>query len=361
MTDVLADFGTETGAFDVAIYIIISMIILVGMVQLLARIMRNRRLEEWARDEFIQAIISAAIVGGLFVLMNPGTGVITTAFTTLVPADSVSIVSTMTGVMGTVSANGCSDADGAGLADGSVLCYAYNYLSLLRLQIGAMSAFLFVNIAILDVLAKYSIDMIILEITPLAGLSALVDVYKSMLSSLTFLGIILGIEQALLIFINNTALNIFLPVGVVLRCFFATRRLGGALIALSVGLYLVFPLLISLNAISVEQTAASAFEPFIELQNHVDTLNIISGGHFESPEDYADSEKWMAYLGTYQDIIEDMGTLIEDIPDHLYSIMAALLVQVILLPILSVMLTIIAIREMANVFGSEVSLSRFEV
>ncbi|MCX6769060.1 MAG: hypothetical protein NT051_00050, partial [Candidatus Micrarchaeota archaeon] len=49
-------------------------------------------------------------------------------------------------------------------------------------------------------------------------------------------------ERYLADFIRSSALLVFLPAGLVLRCFFATRRLGAAVMAIAISAYAVFPL-----------------------------------------------------------------------------------------------------------------------
>jgi|GEM_PF-844993 len=357
MPDVLSDFSTGGSAFNVAIYVIISMTIIVGITYLISRVMNNRKLEDWSKNEFMQVIISAAIVGALFLLMNPGTGLITTLFTTLIPEEGVTIITTFGGGSPTtVSASGC-----LAIPNGSVLCFAHNYLSLLEAQIAGLWATIFSLNYLTDLFAKFSIDLIILEISPFAGLSSVVQVLNSVMQSLLFLGIILGVEIALLHFINATALTVFLPIGVVLRSFFATRRVGGALMALAVGLYIVFPLTIALNAISVEQISAPELQSIEDFKSELEDLNIFASDHFTSTGDFADSESWMAYLGEYSEAMDGLVERLQEIPKSLIRMLASLVVQIVVLPVLSIMLTLISIKELANIFGSEVNLSRFEV
>jgi hypothetical protein len=359
--EVLGDFPETPGvmsggpAFQVAIYVIVSMIVLVGIVYLLGKALSNRKLEEWAKNEFLQVFISAAMVGGLFLLMAPGTGLITIAFNSLVPADPI-VPSVSLGSIATIDISGCVDAK---IPEDTALCYAYDYLGMLSMQILSLMTMIFSVNILLDILSKLSIDIIVVEITPLSGLSSIVQVFQSILQSLLFLGIVVEAERALLQFVNATALTLFLPVGVVLRSFFGTRRLGGALIALAVGTYLVFPLTISLNAVAVNQVATDAFQPLTDLYASVNAINPVT--QFSQAGDLLSPETWTGFIEDYQQAASALVDAIAKMPQMMTTVVSLLIVQVVFLPALSIMLTMIAIKELAALFGSEINLSRFEV
>ncbi|MBN1169848.1 hypothetical protein JXA56_02395 [Candidatus Micrarchaeota archaeon] len=342
--------GNQGGdAFNIAIFTIVSMVVIVGITFFLGRLMQNRRLEDWAKIEFLQVIISAAIVGGLFFLMAPETGVITGLFNNLV--DELPEVPMP---LGNTAVSSCIN-----IPESTVLCYAYSYLVLLQAQINQLLVMLISSNTILDIISKISIDIIVIEITPLSGLSSIVQVLNNMIQTLIFLNITIGIELALLQFINASALTIFLPVGVVLRSFFATRRIGGALIALAIGLYLVFPLTIALNAKAVDQMSGTAFEPLVALSAQTENLNPITA--FDSAGDILSPESWSIYLESFRNGATALVEAIKSVPEILSAAISILLVQIVFLPVLSVMLTLITIKEMAALFGGEVNLSRFEV
>jgi hypothetical protein len=349
--------GASTGgdAFNIAIYMIVSMVVLVGIAYLLSRLMSNRKLQDWAKTEFIQVMISAALVGGLFFLMAPGSGLIVVAFNSLVP-DTPDVPQFSISGIPTVEMSTCGVY---GLATDTVICYAHDYLGHLAGQILGLMGIIFSINLILDVLSKLAIDIIVVEIAPLAGLSSIVQVLNSIMQMLLFLGITVQVERALLQFIDSAALTVFLPIGVVLRSFFATRRLGGTLIALAVGLYLVFPLTIALNSVAVKQVEADSLSElgaFLETSKNMNLITYMSG-----EGDLLSAESWTTYLGNYKDSASSLIDALKSLPSIMMTMVSLLIVQIVFLPILSVMLTIIAIRELALLFGGEINLSRFEV
>lgn len=347
--------GIETGggAFNTAIYAIIIMFVLVGLAYLVSKVLNNRKMEDWSKDEFIQAMISAAIVGGLFLLLAPNTGALFVTFNTLIPKGvSVPVWDGLLVNLKPVSADYefCADS-----FKGTILCFSYSYLGYLEETVITFSnALLWFNIVI-ELLASLSFNLILVQITPLAGLSGLAQVTGSILSSLIFLGIIIGVEMALINFISSTALSFFLPIGVVLRCFFATRKVGGLLIAIAVGMYFIFPLTIALNSMSVNNDIEKDFNEISTLFNTTNELNPYNSGK------NADEAEWTSFLGTFGTKLSELKKGIIALPQLWMHLLSSLVVQIIFLPALSILITIISIKELAALFGSEVSLGRFEV
>lgn len=89
------------------------------------------------------------------------------------------------------------------------------------------------------------------ELSPLEGLNTL-DFAVSAAQSSLIAGMATTLAQyALLTYTFNIILGVVLPVGVLLRCFMPTRKFGGAMIGLSLGLGFLYPLLLSLNHMMV--------------------------------------------------------------------------------------------------------------
>ncbi len=361
-SDLLSDFpdaGSSTGgdAFNIAIYTIVSMAILVGITYLLGKAFNIRKLEDWAKSEFLQVFISAALVGGLFFLMAPGTGLIVMAFDQLAPDDiAVSFFDVEQGIREEViTSDGCF----GNIPDGSLLCYSSNYLNALFYQVGGLLFKLMIANTVLDIVSKIAIDVVFVEITPLSGAQSIVQVLGTFVQTLVIIEIGLQVIIALLHFIASTALNIFLPVGVVLRSFFLTRRIGGLLIGLAVGLYIVFPMTIAMNAIAVDASITPELVQLGEFFNAVDALNVTNA--FTSPGALLDAGTWTNYFSNFGTAVTTFFALIGKIPTLLTSIISLLVVQVFVLPLFSIVLTIIAVKELGAFFGSETNLSRFEV
>ncbi len=113
-------------------------------------------------------------------------------------------------------------------------------------------------------------------------------------------------EFVLLKYIAVNMLSVFLPLGIVLRCFSPTKGVGGLLIAMSIGLYFVFPALnfmIDPSHIK-EPVMPGAFEQLTDYQCFKGFKNTVIMIDYESG---ADRAKQLAY--TYEnaaDIITEI-------------------------------------------------------
>ena len=83
----------------------------------------------------------------------------------------------------------------------------------------------------------------IISITPFAGLDAYTPLFSFFTEGLTLALITIEAQRAFLAFIAAAMFSTFLPIGLILRSFYFTRKIGGAIIAIAIGLYVIFPLL----------------------------------------------------------------------------------------------------------------------
>jgi hypothetical protein len=89
-------------------------------------------------------------------------------------------------------------------------------------------------------------------IQPTAGMGAVIKPgYVNALQMMSVAYIIIRAQLLLLDFATFAMIKYYLPLGILLRCFAPTRRIGGTLIGLVLGLVLVFPSLIVVNGIFV--------------------------------------------------------------------------------------------------------------
>ncbi len=99
-------------------------------------------------------------------------------------------------------------------------------------------------------------------VQPTAGMGAVIKPgYVNALQMMSVAFIVIRAELLLLDFATFAMIKYYLPLGILLRCFAPTRRIGGTLIGLVVGVVLVFPSLIVLNGVFTE-SFTSAANPF---------------------------------------------------------------------------------------------------
>ncbi len=161
---------------------------------------------------------------------------------------------------------------GAGLLPGNVIthtgCYASNVNNIYNLSACDMGAFMvnatnyFATIYYVGFIAAATVPGVIINATPFTVIgqgtvsfqlgtpsflpSSLESMFETGASGLLFL-ILLNQIQMILISGSLLFLSLFMVLGLVARCFGFTRTFGGSLIALGLGLGLVYPMLISMT------------------------------------------------------------------------------------------------------------------
>ncbi len=241
-TDMLIANHWITDWGPVAIYSLLISLFVVVLAYLVAEILRSPQLNAWAKNELHEFIISALIVANLFVgltIMN-------------------AIVSDMThgldhfGVandyLDTLSYSGsvedftkCMDhvitgAPWIGKCPGS-LVIAYTVLSAYETISGILGS-LYIQLLV----AGPRLFYIKLGMVPIAGLEQFT---LPILSLTDMVGIVLMAtlaQKALLTFFKESMFSLFLPLGIVLRAFPLSRKLGATIIAVAVTCYVVYPL-----------------------------------------------------------------------------------------------------------------------
>ena len=160
----------------------------------------------------------------------------------------------------------------AGLLPGNVIthtgCYASNVNNIYNLSACDMGAFMvnatnyFATIYYVGFIAAATVPGVIINVTPLTVIgqgtvsiqlgtpsflpSSLESMFETGASGLLSL-ILLNQIQMILISGSLLFLSLFMVLGLVARCFGFTRTFGGTLIALGLGLGLVYPLLVSMT------------------------------------------------------------------------------------------------------------------
>jgi hypothetical protein len=225
--------------YTLSVLVIAISIALSGIILGLGRALQNRRLEGIGKEELLQAVISAALLGGLAAIT---TG-IDTAMAEALPTDAI--------------------------------CGGAHPIDFLSCKLEGMSNStselgfgLFKSANIAGFVSSISFDFGVISSSPFYSLrqtsAQLSDLSAAMYSHFS----LLSAHLAALEFIREFSLGLFLPIGLLLRCFFATRKIGAALIGIAIGLYVAYPLFFSL--VFLEDAASDAVK--IALQK-IDSFN----------------------------------------------------------------------------------------
>lgn len=354
-----ATWAGSTG-YEIAMLAVTVMFMMAGIALGLGIAFRSRWLSEWGKGELTQSMINGALVGGLITLFGAG-GVVPAVVNSLVPSTDT--------VLSNCALNPlCSGTCAAtGIADATPICYALKYLYVLQGLVTSMIIYLTMLIPLLSMLASLTFNAIIASLAPFSGLSAFVSVFSHILEMLIILSILLLAQTLFLKFIYTASLTVLLPTGLVLRSFYMTRRLGGAIMAIAIGLAVIFPLTFVLDGQLVSQSLVDT--PNQTQSNHtnlsdtitnattvgglVDYNNSQSGG---IPNTDAFSNKVNASQNATSQISSDMNS----ITSNLTSFLANVMVMVVILPIFNIMVTLISVKELSALLGAEVGGGKFE-
>lgn len=147
----------------------------------------------------------------------------------------------------------------------------------------------------------------------------------------------LNAQSALILYIKNNALNMFIPLGVLLRSFYFTRGAGALFLSLGVGMYFIFPLfyvLLDPNFIPAPPAAADQGQAEIA-----------------QPYCYATMSSTVSVIQTLQ--AGGMGTTKALAQESIRDELSKAYIELMLHPLVAFFLTMVFVRYMMTVLGSD--------
>ena len=356
---------------EVAVIVVTASIMLAGILVGVGRALGFKRVEVFGVEELIQSVINAAIIGSFAAIVE------------LVGAISSSVVS-----------GECTD--------GNVVAQ----LSCVLLRVDS-SLFLFMQglVQTLNLIGFYQglmLDFGSFAVSPFANLSSVSDALASQLLWANLVVMLIQLNSQITIFIGQNALALLFPVGLVLRTLFATRRLGGFLIALALGLYVLYPTFVLIfpdpgpavaNASMVmgnfTENSFYAAVPVIDLNSNyaiAGKIDVISGRC--DPRDYnitsytitlanGTNETFTTNVSNTTTMCDDYlleqnwtsdvtGNMSADMNGDLTfmvegntNALSKSFLYAVIAPIFSLVITVVFVKEIANVLGSEIGLKTF--
>jgi hypothetical protein len=344
---------TGVNAYEISVYLITIMIAVSGIILGLGYAIDDKKLKDFGRTELLQSLINSAIVGLLFVAFS-STGFFTLLINTIANAQYY--------------AASCP----AYMSSNYAICFAYNYLigvspvgingsshlSLMDTSLPLLAA-LSVSYTTLSLVSSIQLSVGFISVGLTSVLTPLLTQMNYLINAITLA--IMGIEaQAVLLeFIAITAVPVLLPVGIVLRSLYFTRKLGGAIIAIAIGLFGVFPLTYLLNAeltnnyfsTASNYTAASLISSLNNMKSSiVGSVSSLSGARNSTTSN--------GLLSSITGILGGLAGSAEALFEEIANLVALLVIEIFFLPAFSLILTAISIKEFARILGSEVSFGR---
>ncbi len=295
----------------------------------------DRRLKELGRDELFQSLINGALVGG-FIVLFAGGGVVDTFINSVVLSNGTSV--------------SCSQF----MQQNAAICFAYNYL------VGP-GQYYYLGAYHPSVLSSASL-LIASLISLYAALGAFGTFISPVLAQIKSAVQILGsaavsstVQASVMAFAAVSALAILLPLGLVFRSFYATRRMGSFLIALTIGLYIVLPLSYLMNATIASYYGSAAGQAgFGALALNI---NSIRG----SALSYAPSSNSTSLASSLASVIDGLSAQLAGLVSYLFDAVAYFIVYAFILPAFSLMLTAISVKELSAILGSDNFFGKFNL
>ncbi|MCL5427728.1 MAG: hypothetical protein M1321_00935 [Candidatus Marsarchaeota archaeon] len=352
------------GQYDIsiAVYIIGIMIAVGGMILGIGYALNERRLKEFGRNELFESLFNGVIVGSMFLLFAPH-GIIT----------SIIAQATMT--------NGTSLNCDAFMANNTAMCLAYDYLaspepytfmgithtSVLSTATTAISELLLLNGG-LGLIAGININAIVAQFSFSYIFSPVISELQYIIKLLGTVAIAAVVQSSVLEFASVGTLAVLLPAGIILRTFYPTRKIGGFLMATSMGLYVVLPMSYVLNAIIINSYSLSMSQPGTSITQITSSVSGFRGSLISNEsfmENITNSTKRLersnGVLGWIGSAISGISGMLSDMVNWLLNVMAYLIVYAFVLPIFSLIITGISIRELSGMLGAEAFFGRFNI
>jgi len=231
----LQDFSSQTGSFDLAIVAATISLLIGGLLFGVGIGFGLRKIRLLGAEEIGQGIISAALVGALFAF----TVLLNTTVSTLVPQGSLPY------------------CPGIQNPSGSPFSYYMCNLQALSDSFRTLSSSLYRASDIAGFASSLSINAGVISAQPFFALQSASEQLSDAAKQAQSVSALAFFSLELVGAIQSSALALFLPAGLILRTFFATRKLGAAAMAIAIAAYAIFPLL-SLYTFSISKANAEA-------------------------------------------------------------------------------------------------------
>ncbi len=307
---------TEIVGINIAVLVVTISIILSGIILGLGKAFSIKRIELFGFEELIQSIINAALVGGIFVIIE--------------------VAQTISKEMAVSSGSSNSIISAASLSFKEI----FSSINILSGEIVKLSI-------LLGNYQSIVLNFGPIEIQPLQNLSSISNLFSIDLIFSNLLLIFVDFNLILLNFFEQNALFLFLPLGLIFRSFFATRKIGGFLIALSIGLYLFYPSFIMIFPFPhSELSNATNQMASITNNSNYTTIPIV-----DMNDNYVIAQK-MDEL-SQNDFIGDLTLAHSKNSDAL----SKALLSAVFAPLFSLLITIIFIKGLGDILSGPMSFS----
>ncbi len=339
--------GIGSYGLSIAIATIAIMISIGGISTGLGFALNNKKLKEFGTEELFQSVINGVLVGG-FTLLFIQNGLITSIVNSITLSNATSL--------------SCSSY----LSQNYAICFSYDYLvgsgytlngayhqSLLAQSTELTIGFLGLN-TILGIIAGLSLNAAIISISFSSAINPIISQIQYFIKAFTTISISALVQSSLLIVVAASAITLILPTGLVLRTFYPTRKIGGFLIAVAIGMYVIFPMSYVFNANILDSYSTN-------INNSTIVQLSGSAGGIENQILSTTGTPKPSLISSIAGAVNGIGASFSSIANAAINDISYFILAAFILPAFSVVLTTISIKELSTILGSEVSFGLFDM
>lgn len=316
--------------------------------------MDDKKLKELAKTELFTAVINGIILGALIAAFSTN-GIVSTA---------------ISGVTNNVSQGYSCPPQ---MSYNSAICFAYDYVAGVNYvhvynstyptifdSTVSLLAPLSVAYATLSIVNSMSFSLGLVSFGISGAMKPLITGIGYVIDALTVTLVSVEIQGYLLSFISASAMSILMPVGIILRCLYFTRGLGGAVLAITIGLFAILPMTYVLDASIVNSYTTALTNS--TAGNILTNVTSVQGTLLNQVSAYQNGKtNSTGTLSQISTLISGFTSNFQKFLSGISNFVAIIIVEAFILPAFSIILTIISIRELAKILGTEVRLNKFGI
>ncbi|MCP4646942.1 MAG: hypothetical protein GY852_04295 [bacterium] len=196
------------------------------------------------------------------------------------------------------------------------------------------------------------------EYQPTAGLGAVMKpVFINSLQMISVGFIMVRAQLLMLDFVTFAMLKYYLPLGILMRAFAPTRRIGGTLIGLTLGLVLIYPYLIIMNGITI-----FSMNPFM-IDQYMGQIGTMVSAAWDPFNDFQTQS--LSLSGVVLDGLSMVKIIVSSAIGTIVGLYMSLILRTaaiafligIFFPALNTLILVTTIRYLTKSFGEEIDVS----
>ena len=325
----LSEFASQSASYDLAIIAATISILIGGILYGVGLGFSLRRIRILGAEEIGQGIISAAMVGCLAVFV----ALLDSTVSAMVPSGSLPA------------------CIGIQTQSGSPYSYYECNLQALSDSFLQLSSQLSRSADITGFAASLKVSVGVISAQPFFALESVSKSLSEASQSAAQSSALAFFELELADAIRSSALLVFLPAGLLLRSFFATRKLGAAAMAVAIAAYAVFPLLF-LYTFAISKTSAAASEAVGQSSQF--------NAEFASLP-LTDLDKTGAVRGKINEMSQgDFGGRVQPLLPTSFRATSLAATDLLIYPLISLAISAVAALEFYSILSAPVFLPYFE-